>query len=59
MAPKLELREKNELRILAFGDSLTAGYANWGTKFHPYAGRSASPYNHTALNHTRYYIQST
>ena len=25
------------LRILCFGDSLTAGYTSWGLEFHPYA----------------------
>ena len=27
------------LRILCFGDSLTAGYHDWGQKYHPYAIR--------------------
>lgn len=37
MAPKLQLQHKSEIRILAFGDSLTEGYANFGMNFHPYA----------------------
>lgn len=31
---KMSTRPK--LRILCFGDSLTAGYSCWGTIFHPY-----------------------
>lgn len=26
-----------KLRILCFGDSLTAGYSSWGAVFHPYS----------------------
>ena len=28
-----------QLRILCFGDSLTAGYYHWGLEYHPYAIR--------------------
>lgn len=28
---------KKPLRILCFGDSLTAGYHSWGTAYHPYS----------------------
>ncbi|KAF2190382.1 SGNH hydrolase [Zopfia rhizophila CBS 207.26] len=34
---KLQLSNPNELRILAFGDSLVEGYTDFGTPFHPYA----------------------
>ncbi|KAJ5246410.1 SGNH hydrolase [Penicillium chermesinum] len=31
--------EKKQLRILCFGDSLTAGYHSWGIGAHPYAAK--------------------
>ncbi|OCL12829.1 SGNH hydrolase [Glonium stellatum] len=34
---KLKLFKPNEVRILAFGNSLTEGYTDFGTRFHPYA----------------------
>jgi lysophospholipase L1-like esterase len=34
---KLALPASGELRILAFGNSLTEGYTEFGTRFHPYA----------------------
>ena len=34
---KLVLSKAGELRILAFGNSLTEGYTEFGTLFHPYA----------------------
>jgi lysophospholipase L1-like esterase len=30
-------KPQSHLRILCFGDSLTAGYASYGTVYHPYA----------------------
>jgi lysophospholipase L1-like esterase len=34
---KLTLSTSGEIRILAFGNSLTEGYTDFGTRFHPYA----------------------
>jgi len=36
MAAK-ETQQPQTLKILCFGDSLTAGYSNYGTNYHPYA----------------------
>ncbi len=44
LLPKPLLRmaaPRPKLRILCFGDSLTAGYASWGAVHHPYEGRMA------------------
>ncbi|MCJ1409628.1 hypothetical protein MMC19_003709 [Ptychographa xylographoides] len=30
------------LKVLCFGDSLTAGYSTWGSRFHPYAAHLKS-----------------
>lgn len=35
------------LRILCFGDSLTAGYTSWGMEFHPYADHLRVGLQHT------------
>lgn len=29
--------DKTPLRVMAFGDSLTAGSTSWGARYHPYA----------------------
>ncbi|KAF1814937.1 hypothetical protein P152DRAFT_471592 [Eremomyces bilateralis CBS 781.70] len=34
---KLKLAEEREINILAFGNSLTEGYTDWGMTLHPYA----------------------
>jgi len=34
--PNMRLHKPDDLRILAFGDSLTEGYTDFGTTFHPY-----------------------
>jgi lysophospholipase L1-like esterase len=34
--PQLQLHKPDEIKILAFGDSLTEGYTDFGTRFHPY-----------------------
>jgi lysophospholipase L1-like esterase len=34
---KLTLSTPGEIRVLAFGDSLTEGYTDFGMRFHPYA----------------------
>jgi lysophospholipase L1-like esterase len=36
MGPKREPPAAKKIRILCFGDSLTAGYCGWGTVYHPY-----------------------
>ncbi len=36
---KIKMTSRPKLRILCFGDSLTAGYASWGAVHHPYNGK--------------------
>ena len=45
MGEKNSPTDPNLFRILAFGDSLTAGYFAHGMKFHPYTNRLSNLIN--------------
>lgn len=40
-AEKAKMADRQPLRILCFGDSLTAGYTAMGSRFHPYSKKLA------------------